>query len=69
MGNLLAGLTEEATGEVKDDVDMEESIMPPAPKRRRGKKATVEPLARTTCSKLQMPVDSTPRVTRAWGHI
>ncbi|KAG2061129.1 hypothetical protein BDR06DRAFT_1002302 [Suillus hirtellus] len=36
MEDLLAGLTEDATGEVRDDVEMEESIMPPAQKRRRG---------------------------------
>ncbi|KAG1844086.1 hypothetical protein C8R48DRAFT_780373 [Suillus tomentosus] len=36
MGDLLAGLTEDTTGEVRDDVEMEESIMPPAQKRRRG---------------------------------
>ncbi|KAG1804026.1 hypothetical protein EV424DRAFT_1581745 [Suillus variegatus] len=68
MGNLLAGLTEDATSEVREDVEMEESIMPPAQKRGRGKKVTVEPSTRTTRSKLQMPVDSTPRVTRAWGR-
>ncbi|KAG1784295.1 uncharacterized protein HD556DRAFT_1466785 [Suillus plorans] len=68
MGNLLAGLTEDATSEVREDVEMEESITPPAQKRGRGKKVTVEPSTRTTRSKLQMPVDSTPRVTRAQGR-
>ncbi|KAG2085343.1 uncharacterized protein F5147DRAFT_782082 [Suillus discolor] len=68
MGDLLAGLTEDATSEVRDDVEMEDSITPPAQKRRRGKRVTVEPSTRTTRSKLQMPVDSTPRVTRARGH-
>ena len=68
MGDLLAGLTEDATGKVRDDVEMEESITPPAQKRRRGTQVTVEPSMRTTQSKLQMPVDSTPRVTRAWGR-
>ncbi|KAG1791713.1 uncharacterized protein HD556DRAFT_1485371 [Suillus plorans] len=68
MGDLLAGLTEDATREVREDVEMEESITPPAQKRGRGKKVTVEPSTRTTRSKLQMPVDSTPRVTRAWGR-
>jgi hypothetical protein len=67
MGDLLARLTEEATSEA-NNVKMEESIKPPAPKRRRGEKALVEPSVRTTRSKSQMPVDSTPRVTRAWGH-
>ena len=67
MGDLLVGLTEEATGEA-NNVGMEESIKPPAPKRRRGEKAPVEPSARTTRSKSQMPVDSTPRVTRARGR-
>jgi hypothetical protein len=64
MGDLLAGLTEEATGKA-NNVEMEESIKPLAPKRRRGEKALVEPSVRTTQSKSQMPVDSTPRVTRA----
>ena len=68
MGDLLDGLTEEATGEVKDDVEVEDRMMAPEGKRRRGKKAMVEPSARTTRSKLQMPVDSTFRVTRAWGR-
>ncbi|KAG1786175.1 uncharacterized protein HD556DRAFT_1450032 [Suillus plorans] len=68
MGDLLAGLTEDATREVREDVEMEESITPPAQKRGRGKKVTVEPSTRTTRSKLQMPVDSTPRVTRARGR-
>jgi hypothetical protein len=68
LGDLLAGLTDNATGEVRDDVEMEESITPPAQKRRRGTRVTVEPSTRTTRSKLQMPVDSTPRVTRARGR-
>ncbi|KAG2057535.1 hypothetical protein BDR06DRAFT_1019015 [Suillus hirtellus] len=68
MGDLLAGLTDNATGEVRDDVEMEESIMPLAQKRRQGTQVAVEPSTRTTQSKLQMPVDSTPRVTRARGH-
>ncbi|KAG1800196.1 uncharacterized protein HD556DRAFT_1505397 [Suillus plorans] len=68
MGDLLAGLTGDTTSEVRDDVEMEESITPPAPKRRWGKTVTVEPSTRTTRSKLQMPVDSTPRVTRARGR-
>ncbi|KAG1821527.1 hypothetical protein EV424DRAFT_1539091 [Suillus variegatus] len=68
MGNLLAGLTEDATSKVREDVEMEESITPPAQKRGRGKKVTVEPSTRTTRSKLQMPVDSTHRVTRARGR-
>ncbi|KAG1834747.1 hypothetical protein EV424DRAFT_1531953 [Suillus variegatus] len=67
MGDLLAGLTEDTTSEVREDVEMEESITPPAQKRGRGKKVTVEPSMRTTQSKLQKPVDSTPRVTRARG--
>ncbi|KAG2047576.1 hypothetical protein BDR06DRAFT_1024886 [Suillus hirtellus] len=67
LGDLLAGLTDEVMGEVRDDVEMEESIMQPAQKRRRGTRVTVEPSTRTTRSKLQMPVDSTPRVTRAQG--
>ncbi|KAG1848348.1 hypothetical protein C8R48DRAFT_677283 [Suillus tomentosus] len=48
MGDLLAGLTEDVTGKVRDDVEMEESIMPPAQKRRRGTRVTVEPSTRTT---------------------
>ncbi|KAG1747003.1 hypothetical protein EDD22DRAFT_917970 [Suillus occidentalis] len=67
MGDLLAGLTEEATGEA-NNVAMEESIKPLGTKRRRGEKAPVEPSVRTTRSMSQMPVDSTPRVTRAWGR-
>ncbi|KAG1764700.1 hypothetical protein EV702DRAFT_1051267 [Suillus placidus] len=48
MGDLLDGLTEEATGEVKDDVEVEDHMTAPEAKRRRGKKAVVEPSARTT---------------------
>ncbi|KAG2047065.1 hypothetical protein BDR06DRAFT_126299 [Suillus hirtellus] len=36
MGDLLAGLTDNMTGEVRDDVEMEESITLLAQKRRRG---------------------------------
>lgn len=68
MGDLLAGLTAEATGDGTGDVDMDGTHTSPAPKRKRGKKAVVEPSARTTRSKSQMPVDSTPRVTRARGR-
>jgi hypothetical protein len=50
MGNLLAGLTEEATSEATN-VKMEESIPQPVHKRRWGKKAAVKPSARTTQSK------------------
>jgi hypothetical protein len=55
MGDLLTGLTEEATGEA-NNVAMEESIKPLGTTRRWGKKAPVEPLARTTwrvCHKCQ----------------
>ncbi|KAG1782880.1 hypothetical protein EV702DRAFT_1040702 [Suillus placidus] len=38
----------EATGEVKDDVEVEDRMTAPEAKRRRGKKAVVEPSARTT---------------------
>ncbi|KAG1760004.1 hypothetical protein EV702DRAFT_1053628 [Suillus placidus] len=50
MGDLLDGLTEEATGEVKDDVEVEDRMTAPEGKRRRGKRAVVEPSARTTRS-------------------
>ncbi|KAG1859473.1 hypothetical protein C8R48DRAFT_674005 [Suillus tomentosus] len=36
LGDLLTGLTDDVTGEVRDDVEMEESITLPAQKRRRG---------------------------------
>lgn len=67
MGNLLAGLTTDMTGDVNEDVKMYERDTSLAPKRRQGMKAVVEPSARTTRSKSQMTVDSTPRVTRVWG--
>ncbi|KAG2057430.1 hypothetical protein BDR06DRAFT_1018960 [Suillus hirtellus] len=67
LGDLLTGLTDKAMGKVRDDVEMEESLTQLAQKSRRGTRVTVEPSTRTTRSKLQMPVDSTPRVTRAWG--
>ncbi|KAG2341296.1 hypothetical protein BDR05DRAFT_949881 [Suillus weaverae] len=50
MGDLLDGLTEEATSEIKDDVEVEDRMMAPEVKRRRGKKAVVEPSTRTTRS-------------------
>ena len=68
MGDLLAGLTEEGTGVVEDDVARKDGNTSPAPKSRRGKKAAIEPSARTTRSKSQKPMDSTPRVTRASGN-
>ncbi|KAG2146455.1 uncharacterized protein EDB93DRAFT_1104434 [Suillus bovinus] len=69
MGDLLAGLTNGNMGEVDDDVAMEGRKTSPAPKRMRGKKAVIEPLARTTRSKsTPKPLGSTPRVTRARGR-
>jgi hypothetical protein len=72
MGDLLAGLTAEPTGDGTEEVEVEMEMArgktSPAPKRKRGKKAVVEPSARTMRSKSQMPVDSTPRVTRARGR-
>ncbi|KAG1849780.1 hypothetical protein F4604DRAFT_1934813 [Suillus subluteus] len=68
MGDRLAGLTDEATSEVNEDVEMEKRNMSPASKRRRGKKAVVEPSARTTRSKSQMPVENTLGATRARGR-
>ncbi|KAG1767877.1 hypothetical protein EV702DRAFT_1203535 [Suillus placidus] len=68
MGDLLDGLTEEATGKVKDDVEVEDRMTVPEAKRRWGKKAVVEPSVRTTQSKSQMPADGTLRVTRARGR-
>ncbi|KAG1889898.1 hypothetical protein F4604DRAFT_1673425 [Suillus subluteus] len=43
-----AMLTDEATSEVNEDVEMEKRNTSPAAKRRRGKKAVVEPSTRTT---------------------
>ncbi|KAG1836918.1 hypothetical protein F4604DRAFT_1692578 [Suillus subluteus] len=68
MGNRLAGLTDEATSEVNEDVEMEKRNTSPAAKRRRGKKAVVEPSTRTTRSKSQMPVENTLGATRARGR-
>ncbi|KAG1858497.1 hypothetical protein F4604DRAFT_1684908 [Suillus subluteus] len=68
MGDRLAGLTDEATSEVNEDVEMEKRNTSPAAKRRRGKKAVVEPSTRTTRSKSQMPVENTLGVTRARGQ-
>ncbi|KAG1843887.1 hypothetical protein F4604DRAFT_1689296 [Suillus subluteus] len=68
MGDRLAGLTDEATSEVNEDVEMEKRNTSPAAKRRRGKKAVVEPSARTTRSKSQMPVENTLGATRARGR-
>ncbi|KAG2137903.1 uncharacterized protein EDB93DRAFT_1301832 [Suillus bovinus] len=48
MGDLLAGLTNGNIGEVDDDVAMEGRKTSPAPKRMWGKRAVIEPLARTT---------------------
>ncbi|KAG1883496.1 hypothetical protein F4604DRAFT_1677800 [Suillus subluteus] len=68
MGDRLAGLTDEATSEVNEDVEMEKRNTSPAAKRRRGKKAVVEPSTRTTRSKSQMPVENTLGATRARGR-
>jgi hypothetical protein len=68
MGDLLAGLTEEGTGIVEDDAARKDGNTSPAPKSRQGKKAAIEPSARTTQSKSQKPMDSTPQVTRASGN-
>ncbi|KAG1817572.1 uncharacterized protein BJ212DRAFT_1299116 [Suillus subaureus] len=68
MGDLLAGLTDRVTGNVGEDVAMEGGHMSLAPKNMWGKKAAIEPLARTTWSKsTQQPSDNTPQVTRARG--
>ncbi|KAG1866775.1 hypothetical protein F4604DRAFT_1682836 [Suillus subluteus] len=67
MGDRLAGLTDEATSEVNEDVEMEKRNTSPAAKRRRGKKAVVEPSTRTTRSKSQMPVENILGATRARG--
>ncbi|KAG1848650.1 hypothetical protein F4604DRAFT_1935211 [Suillus subluteus] len=61
-------LTDEATSEVNEDVEMEKRNTSPAAKRRRGKKAVVEPSTRTTRSKSQMPVENTLGATRARGR-
>jgi hypothetical protein len=58
MGDLLAGITEE----------VEERNASPEPRSIQGKKAVIEPSARTTRSKSQKPVESTLRVTRARGR-
>ncbi|KAG1867659.1 hypothetical protein F4604DRAFT_1927444 [Suillus subluteus] len=68
MGDRLAGLTDDATSEVNEDVEMEKRNTSPAAKRRRGKKAVVEPSTRTTRSKSQMPVENTLGATRARGQ-
>ncbi|KAG1837548.1 hypothetical protein F4604DRAFT_1692194 [Suillus subluteus] len=68
MGDRLAGLTDDATSEVNEDVEMEKRNTSPAAKRRRGKKAVVEPSTRTTRSKSQMPVENTLGATRARGR-
>ncbi|KAG2742389.1 hypothetical protein P692DRAFT_201795693, partial [Suillus brevipes Sb2] len=47
MGDLLAGLTEEGTGVMEDDVARKDGNTSPAPKSRRGKKAAIEPSAET----------------------
>ncbi|KAG1886696.1 hypothetical protein F4604DRAFT_1675564 [Suillus subluteus] len=68
MGDRLAGLTDDATSEVNEDVEMEKRNTSLAAKRRRGKKAVVEPSTRTTRSKSQMPVENTLGATRARGR-
>ncbi|KAG1877182.1 hypothetical protein F4604DRAFT_1924241 [Suillus subluteus] len=68
MGDRLAGLTDDATSKVNEDVEMEKRNTSPAAKRRWGKKAVVEPSTRTTRSKSQMPVENTLGATRAWGR-
>jgi hypothetical protein len=68
MGDLLAGLTDGVPGNVEEDVAMEGGNTLLALKNMRGKKAGIEPSARTTRSKsTQQPLDNTPRVTRARG--
>ncbi|KAG1862684.1 hypothetical protein F4604DRAFT_1929458 [Suillus subluteus] len=57
MGDRLAGLTDKATSEEHVSGSKEEA----------GKKAVVEPSARTTRSKSQMPVENTLGATRAQG--
>jgi hypothetical protein len=51
MGDLLAGLTEEGTGIMEDDVTRKDGNTSPAPKSRWGKKVVIEPSAGTTRSK------------------
>ncbi len=68
MGNLLVGLADAVTGDSLEDVAMDRGNTPPAPKNMQGKKAVIEPSARTTRSKsTRQPLDSTTRVTRARG--
>ncbi|KAG1723662.1 uncharacterized protein EDB91DRAFT_1087734 [Suillus paluster] len=68
MGDLLAGLTERVTSNVQEDGATEGVNRSPALKNMWGKKAVIEPSARTTWSKsTQKPLDTSPRVTRARG--
>ncbi|KAG1720215.1 hypothetical protein EDB19DRAFT_1965612 [Suillus lakei] len=48
MGNLLAGLADAVTRDSLEDVAMDGGNTSPAPKNMRGKKAVIEPSARTT---------------------
>jgi len=68
MGDLLVGLADAVTGDSPEDVAMDGGNTPPAPKNMQGKKAVIEPSARTTRSKsTRQPLDSTTRVTKSKG--